>query len=226
MNCTTTRRVIDEADNPANLPYEAAGHLEGCGPCRQLAGEREQLRKLLLEPARVSAPANFEAMVARRLAVRTAERRPFWMATGFYLRAAGAAATLAFMILVIQVTRKPVVPSAAPPNVETIAIGPLPGVGSDRTPSVTPNGTGAVIGKDRNGGAFRRGYKRGLPAVSNTEATAVVARDLTEQPRAILLVRNSGSEREIAVPMVSVGAQPWLSFSLQPQDERGVRITF
>jgi hypothetical protein len=59
----------------------------------------------------------------------------------------------------------------------------------------------------------------------NVPDAAAIA-EIPEPPRAILLVRTSGSEREIAVPMVSVGAQPWFSVNLQTQDERGVRTAF
>jgi hypothetical protein len=227
MNCTTTRRVIDAADNPASLPYEAAGHLEGCGPCRLFAGERERLRKLLLEPTRVSAPANFEAMVARRLAARVTQRRPFWLAPAFYLRAGTAAAALACMILVIQmawVGRSGPTPYPPPPVATSDNPGPNPGAGAsvpDKT-MLRAATTGNRSGETR-AVRFRRALPVGyVPDVMPRETIA----DITAQPRALILVRNSGSEREIAVPMVSVGAQPWFSVSLQTQNERGIRTAF
>jgi hypothetical protein len=224
MNCSTNRRLIDEANNPAHLPYEVASHIEACRACREFAGEREQLRKLLLEPARVAAPSNFEAVVARRLAGRRAQTRPFWAATGFYLRAAGAAAALACAVLVIQVVRVRSVSTPTGDNLHFEA--PLiPDLNAQQGTSppkwTTPAGIGvvAVIKPVRNWGP------RPLRP-TNTDATPLeaVSRDLMEQPRALLLIRNSGSEREVAVPMISVGAQPWLSVSFQ--DERGVRAAF
>lgn len=221
MNCSTTRRVIDEVDNPANLPYEAAGHLEGCVPCGQFAGERERLRKLLLEPARVSAPANFEAMVARRLAGRATRKRSFWLSTGFYLRAGAAAAALACMTLVIQMAwlgRTTSISRMAPPNVASN--------NDQKAPSLQ-------AGKDASNRATTAsqpkqvGPRRTVPVkyVPDVIAKETVA-DMTAQPRALILVRNSGSEREIAVPMVSVGAQPWFSVSFQSQDQRAIRSAF
>ncbi len=228
MKCSIARRVIDEVDNPANLPYEAAGHLEGCGPCRQFAEERDQLRKLLLEPLRVSAPANFETMVARRLARRAGERRPFWLAGGFYLRAAGAAVALASLILVAQVTMLRRVPSPAvlpisdAARLNTLSI-PAPEVtGGQKTgPDITP------VTVTKAFSLIRSGKPRGalVKPPSNRFVTAAIT-EMTMQPRALLLVRNPGSEHEIAVPMVSVGAQPWLSISLHSQDERGIRAAF
>ena len=222
MNCSTNRRLIDEANNPAHLPYEVASHLEACGACREFAGGREQLRKLLLEPARVAAPSNFEAVVARRLAGRRAQTRSFWAATGFYLRAAGAAAALACAVLVIQVVRVRTVSTQIGNGDPAPAVSPS-GIAKERTPTppVTVIETPGNVAKKPGSSWGRRPLRNFDPEATPLEA---VGGDLMEQPRALLLIRNSGSEREIAVPMISVGAQPWLSVGFQ--DERGVRAAF
>jgi hypothetical protein len=229
MKCSTIRRVIDEVDNPANLPYEAAGHLEECVGCRQFAGERQHLRKMLLEPARVSAPADFEAVVARRLAQRGGETRPFWLAGGFYLRTAGAAAALACMILVIQVTLlKPVAPTpfshgreGTSPNPPAIS---ATDAGAGKNPSNLESGGRITPGIGYS--LVRGNSHRGLAKSASGRTLATPNPDVTTQLRALLLVRGSGAEHEIAVPMVSVGAQPWLSVSLRSQEEQGVRTAF
>jgi len=223
MKCSAARRVIDEVDSPASLPYQAAGHLEGCAPCRQFAAEREQLKKLLLEPLRVSAPANFEVMVARRLATRGDQKRPFWLAGGFYLRAAGAAVALASLILVAQVTLFRYAPVSGPREAAIDNHRSAPStqqVGGDK---VVPPSTPTIIGNRADSPiSNRRSHRASLRVPSER----TVAPAITDMTRAVLLVRNSGSEHEIAVPMVSVGAQPWLSISLQSQDQGGVRAAF
>jgi hypothetical protein len=228
MKCSATRRTIDQADDPASLPFETAAHVERCSSCSQFASERKQLRKLLMEPHRVSAPANFEGMVARRLAERGAGR-PFWLAIGFYLRAAGAAAALACLVIVIQTVRlKPVSSPALPPS--NVAINPAPGI--EEAPSAKENTSAGnlrseasltTVGTVKGGHHMPIRKQRVVLDAVNTEWT-LAATDMTAQPRALILVRNSGSEQEIAVPMVSVGAMPWVPVSVS-QDERG-RIAF
>src|SRR5215470_1220587 len=202
MKCSTARKVIDEVDNSANLPYQTAGHLEGCEPCRQFAAEREQLRKLLVQPLRVSAPANFEAMVARRLAKRSAEKRPFWLAGGFYLRAAGAAAALACLILVAQVTmlkrvsQAPLSPATELADVRPIpapqgTVGDPPGVGSDKAaPTTAP-----VPLVKRVNSLITHSKARSDLVKAHVDGPVT---NMAMQPRALLLVRNPGSEHEIA----------------------------
>src|SRR5262245_25069861 len=231
MKCSISRRVIDEAEDPASLPYAAASHLEGCASCRQFADERGRLRKLLLEPVRVSAPANFEAMVARRLSQRAAQRRPFWFGGGFYVTAGAAATALACMILAVQLSRSN---RLAPPPGSTGGV-----VAESQLLTPTPKPNEGVIGPVSPGRGGLRNYiprktvyrphpeKTGdLAGVATPVATVSGITDITAQTRALLLVRNSGSERQILVPMVSVGAQPWLSVSLPAGEERGVRTSF
>jgi hypothetical protein len=221
MKCSTIRRVIDETDDPSNLTYQTAAHVEGCGSCRQFAAEREQLRRLLLEPRRVSAPANFEAMVARRLAERGG-RRPFWQATGFYLRTAGAAVALACLVMVVQMARfKTVSPTYTRPLESAASLAPEAIENNVTKSPVKPLAVGGgKVTSPVHGIRPRGGLVRPAP-----EVTAAIA-DMAPQPRALLLVRNAGSEQEIAVPMVSVGAQPWVPVSFRLQDERGLRMAF
>ena len=227
MKCSTTRRMIDQADDPASLQYETAAHIEGCSSCRQFASEREQLRKLLLEPRRVAAPANFEAMVARRLAERGGSRA-FRPAIGFYLRAAGAAAALACLVLVIQTTRFSPVSQVSRPSLDQLAeksLAEKPPVhtenrGVDNPPPVQPFAT--VIKAHSRVHPGRRGSQGSV----RPESPLALAADIAAQPRALLLVRNAGSEQEIAVPMVTVGAQPWMPVNVSSQDARGLRMAF
>jgi len=218
MKCSTTREIIDQADDPASLPYQTAAHVEGCGSCRQFASEREQLRKLLLEPHRVSAPANFEAMVARRLAQRGATR-PFRLAIGFYLRAAGAATALACLVLVIQMAR---LKTASP------ALQQFPEVATDIRPDAgkSSGNDGATLKPKTSRVTVLKATfpvhstkPRSFLRAAESSVTAASA-DMTTQPRALLLVRNAGSEQEIAVPMVTVGAQPWVPVSVSSQEAR------
>jgi len=219
MKCSTTRKIIDQADDPASLPFQTAAHVEGCSSCRQFASEREQLRKLLLEPRRVSAPANFEAVIARRLAQQRGSR-PVRVGIGFYLRTGGAAAALACLVLIVQMARlNP--GSQAPPRDDRIAVS-TPATnenkGIDKSHAAPPAPAVAPL-------PVRTGRARGSRVRVTPEPVLAAIADMTAQPRAIILLRNSGSEQEIAVPMVSVGAQQWLPVSVRSQDER-VRMTF
>jgi len=179
----------------------------------------------------VSAPANFEAMVARRLSQRAAQRRPFWFGGGFYVTAGAAATALACMILAVQLSR-------------SNRLGPMPTSTGDvvaerQPPTATPKPNEGVSGLVSSGPERPHSYfprksvyrphpeKTGdLAGVATPVATVSGITDITAQTRALLLVRNSGSERQILVPMVSVGAQPWLSVSLPAGEERGVRTSF
>jgi hypothetical protein len=167
-------------------------------------------------------------MVARRLAERR-DRRPFWVATGFYLRAAGAATALACLVLVIQMARIKTSSPNPEPSSPQIATSIVPRASEEKPtggsretyPKVTPAGE-----RKATLGVHPVRAQRHLPAVESESGLTGAIVAVTTQPRALLLVRNAGSEQEIAVPMVSVGAQPWVPVSFRPQDERVVRMAF
>jgi hypothetical protein len=96
--CIRIRRQIDEADQPDSLDFETIRHTEACGECLRFADDRHALRRLLASESRVSAPANFDAMLRARLRERV-EQKPSWLSPAAYLRV--GAATAALLVAVV-----------------------------------------------------------------------------------------------------------------------------
>jgi hypothetical protein len=72
MSCKKFRVEIEEAGQGATLGAAAAKHTATCASCRALRADREALRALVAELARVDAPADFEFRLRARMA-RTEE---------------------------------------------------------------------------------------------------------------------------------------------------------
>lgn len=101
-NCNQIKRMIDEADQPEIMPFEATHHLNACASCRMFADERAGLRALLNGIPRVNAPINFDAQLKAR--INTAKAKPAfsWFSPALYLRFGAASAALLIAVFVAQ----------------------------------------------------------------------------------------------------------------------------
>lgn len=68
MSCKKFRTEIEEAGRTASLGAAASAHLVSCASCRAFRSEREALRGLVANLARVDAPADFEFRLRARIA--------------------------------------------------------------------------------------------------------------------------------------------------------------
>jgi hypothetical protein len=68
MSCKKFRTEIEEAGRTASVSAAASAHLAACAPCRAFRSEREALRGLVAELARLDAPADFEFRLRARIA--------------------------------------------------------------------------------------------------------------------------------------------------------------
>jgi hypothetical protein len=67
MSCGKFKTLIEESEGGA-LAADAAAHVSACDSCRAFRRERERLRLLVAELARVDAPADFEFRLRARVA--------------------------------------------------------------------------------------------------------------------------------------------------------------
>ncbi len=74
MKCAQCQSIIDDIGDMDRLPNDAARHVASCSACERFGVELLALRRLLREPARVTAPETFDIGLARRL--REARTKP------------------------------------------------------------------------------------------------------------------------------------------------------
>ena len=225
IGCKQVKRFVDEADNPALLPYEAAGHLDSCPPCKQFADERAALREMLASAERVTAPVNFDAVLKARLAERVDSRTPAWLAPAFLFRFGAATAALAVAIIAAGTgglfsgpqpqtrsdARVAETKQAEPGSGAVAALGQPSPAETEGAPEVV-----AEPGRARASQATQVRYSRATTRAVRAgmrDPDGMTARDMRGmgvQDGAVVLVRGKDGEREVPMPTVSVGAQSLL----------------
>lgn len=222
-SCKQIKRIIDESDCPDALPFVASGHLSKCGECQVFAEERTKLRQMLASPARVNAPANFDAILRERLQERTARRSLAWLSpAGYWKLGAATAGLLAFFVTAQYIVTPPdSAKSVVPPNPGPMAVvppTPSPQSGSpnsvEMTESTQPQRSITVADRGR-----REPYRATVQPVS-------MARGRNVPPPDVVILRGPDGEMEVPVRTVSVGAQPVLYVSGGQPSAPPVRATF
>ncbi|HYL98047.1 MAG TPA: hypothetical protein VEZ90_03755 [Blastocatellia bacterium] len=238
MKCRNARKLIDEANNVEILPFEANAHIDSCVDCRRRVDERQALSALLTSTGRISAPANFDAVLRFKLNERLARRwAPFGIRSSLYLRFGTATAVVVCLVVGGDLALKYRNSGARPPKV-AIGEGPGSSAGTPRpvteaTPTIQQkandrSGTG-LSSKDRttrliaNAGTLRSFShpRRGtyFPSLNRMDPTTEAA--------ALFLLQGSGSERRLAIPYVIVGGQqPVVNVSSNVQPGQDVRVAF
>lgn len=243
--CNEIQRRIDEADNIESYDLDVARHTEACEACRRFAGERAALRALIGSTARVAAPINFDAVLHARLAEVKGRKGPAWLGVAFYLRAGAATAALAVTVFVAQhmgfFAPTATEPASAPNTPDTAErVKPTeesqpPVLDNSATPAApdthvlavdnTPHRVVVIPAGANTGGrsrAMNAGSRRGagVPLMAPVDA-AFVDSDA-------ILIRGRNGQRDVAVPTVSVGAQPLIygNAGRQPQAPRAVTVSF
>jgi hypothetical protein len=206
--CNRIRDLIDQSHRADALPPEAAAHAEFCDACRKFAEERESLRALLSEGARVNVPGNFNAVLNQRLEAVRGKRRTFARFTESFsgamltrLATAAAAAVLA-AILVPQFF--------APQNPQQGQLELAGDSPAAQQPAAAPQPQRLV---DSNLDASSRQQASTLFSDRNRRVAAVASRSRGGVPFAdvrtgVMLVREGGRDEEMSFSTVTVGAQP------------------
>jgi hypothetical protein len=240
--CNEIQRRIDEADGIESYDLEVARHTEACDACRRFAHERAALRELIGSTARVTAPINFDAVLHARLAEVKGRKGWAWLNPAFYLRAGVATAAVAVTVFVAQQMGffAPIAtPPANAPNADVTANVVQPATegqptGSNNSTSTDAPETSVVVTPQHDvvipaiartvarSRAMAAGARRGagVPLMSPVDAAFV-------DGDAILIPGRNG-QRDVAVPTVSVGAQPLIygNAGRQPQAARAVTVSF
>jgi hypothetical protein len=228
VDCKQTRRMIDEADRPELLPFEASSHVAACPDCGSFAEERARLRSLLVSGTRVTVPVNFDAVLKSRLAQARGRDGFAWLSPAGYLRLGGATAALVVMVFGAQYAGlfgvdstteqraglagngqhavEPVQPSPPPPAINSYEPGP-------RHTSV---GTNSYLRVNRY---QNRTVGAGVPLEIPRE-------DYLPEDSGVMLVRGSNGEGEVSLPMVSVGAQPLVYANAGRRTARTIGTSF
>lgn len=234
MGCKQIKRLIDEADRPDLLSYEATKHMDSCADCQAFASERAGLRELLGSTARVTAPANFDAMLRARLAERAARSRFAWLTQSAYMRFGAATAMLVAAIFVAQTDGWLFNSSDAPSQTQPPAVAQTPSPGPDggqaRTSPAPANGSAGTLAAPRTLRVAQLPLSRAAVgqhrAVARPVATRADEMAAEDEDRAVVLVRGRNGERELSMPTISVGAQSLMYVSAGRQVSGNIRASF
>jgi hypothetical protein len=199
--------MIDEADHPESLPFEASSHVAGCPDCGSFAEERARLRSLLVFGSRVTVPPNFDAVLRSKLAEVNARNGYAWFSPVGYLRLGGATAALIVMVFGAQYaglfgsdnpkTDQQMADVVKPQGtVPEIAVQP-PIISGGRDPRPITVSSGTFPRRSRYS---ERTSVSGVPVEIPRE-------DYLHEDGGVMLVRGSNGEGEVSLPLVSVGAQ-------------------
>jgi len=226
-SCKSIRELIDEADNPNLLPFEVSQHVDSCRECERFSTERAGLRNLLGSGVRITAPMNFDAMLAARLAETRNRGWLSWLVPANYFRLGAATAGVAALVLVAQysglfsgnltASQQAIVPTTNQLERTPSTQGsPEPAIVADnhRQPQrVTPIVIGPRIGSGRLAAATI-GRVRPRETVSSDDL-------------GVVLVRGQNGGSDVQMPTVSLGAQPLLYVSAgKQQPSRNVGASF
>jgi hypothetical protein len=224
ITCNHTKKLIDEADRPERLPLEASSHIALCEGCKVFASERAGLRELIGSSARVTAPANFDALLRERIDASRA-RGPFaWLGGVGYMRLGAATAVLLVAVFAglysgffssdrQATTHQPV--ASAQPTETASTLQTAPTAPASRITPVHSIAQTVSVGGRRAGG--RRMI---LPKTELTDP------DLAGIDPAVVILRGPEGERELPMPAVSVGAQPLMYVGAGRQTGAGTRTSF
>ncbi|HKV39973.1 MAG TPA: hypothetical protein VJX67_12230 [Blastocatellia bacterium] len=238
MNCSDIRDLIDVADSPAASPFELASHIESCSGCNSFRQQRVALRELLTSPARVSAPPDFDLVLKRQLRERLdsgRRSRLFEWLPGLtrpvYLKAAVAALAILLATTAGYLYHsKQVVPPSTLTAVNGGPVVPPPApIARPSAPQPGPTaGTPELSGLRQVIPVRYRRRTRRMAGDSTLarEIDPMPVSDPLGQAVELFLIRNSNSEREVAVPAVSVGKQPLFYVSAQRSPDEGRRVSF
>src|SRR6185503_2137802 len=228
-SCKSIRELIDEADNPNLLPFEVSQHVDACRDCERFSTERAGLRNLLASGVRVTAPMNFDAMLAARLAETRNRGWLSWLVPANYFRLGAATAGVAALVLVAQYSglfSSNLTPSQQATVATTKSKQP------ERPPSAQPVFEAGIVADNH------RQPQRVTPIVigqrmgSSRLAAATIGRvrpreAVSSDDLGVVLVRGQNGGSDVQMPTVSLGAQPLLYVSAgKQQPVRNVGASF
>lgn len=210
LSCSDFKLLADDFGDLERMPPEAYRHSEGCADCARFARELAALRALLREPARVTAPPDFDARLARALRERDGQREPGrsrgW---AFSAQMAAAAASVVLAVGAVFFVGLPgggdTEPDHAPVTVATNTNTALGNSGAPLPPTdlAVPD-VAAEVSVDVP--TLRVSSGRSTP-VSRPRRMAREAREAT------IVLGDAAGVRVVSVPTIIVGAQEILPSS-------------
>ncbi|HSO73408.1 MAG TPA: hypothetical protein VLU47_01100 [Blastocatellia bacterium] len=233
VSCKRTRELIDEADHPEALSFEASSHLESCPECGSFAEHRARLRNLLASGSRVGVPMNFDAVLKARLADAKSRSAFGWLNPAGYLKLGAATAGLVVVVIAAQyggLFRSE--QSAGEPRLAGAGnpAGTLPPQALLAKPSGVFGGPVAVAAGAV--GSSARHHMRGIRGSARKAGAGVPleipGEDYLHLDGGVMLVRGPNGEADVSLPMVSVGAQSliYASAGASPRSVRSVGTSF
>jgi hypothetical protein len=209
-NCNQIKRLIDEAEQPEVMSFEATHHLNACTSCRLFADERASLRALLNGIPRVNAPINFDAQLKAR--INTAKAKPAfsWLSPALYLRFGAASAVLLIGVFVAQyngmfslTNNSAAVETPVPVLTITPPMAQAPGTHDVKLPVTSERNSPRVMVATPV--AASRVNHRVQPMLAKLEDDS-----MSNRVPGVIFRRSSGNDVEVPMLPVSVGAQQGL----------------
>ncbi len=227
-NCNNIKKLIDEAEQPDLLSFEATHHLDACAPCRLFADERASLRDLLNGMPRVNAPMNFDAQLKARITTAKAKPTFAWASPALYLRFGAATAALVVAVFVAQYNGMLPLTNNSASTGDTPFIANNPSAKSDdsienpitQSPDRVEVKPRAVTPTINYVATPNRGNHRVRPIPEKLEGESMPDR----VPG--LIVRRSGREVELPMLPVSLGAQQQLINRSSRSSVQPIAISF
>jgi hypothetical protein len=228
-SCKSIRELIDEADNPNLLPFEVSQHVDACRECERFSAERAGLRNLLGSGVRVTAPMNFDAMLAARLAETRNRGWLSWLVPANYFRLGAATAGVAALVLVAQYSGL-FSSSVTPRQRNTVATSTSDQ--SESTASAQPAPPAEIVADDHRQPQRLTPVVMGQRINAGRVAAATIGRVRPREPVSsddlgVVLVRGQNGGSDVQMPTVSLGAQPLLYVSAgKQQSSRNAGASF
>lgn len=234
VSCNKIRRLIDEADHPESLSFEASSHVASCPDCGVFAEDRTRLRRLLASGSRVSVPMNFDAVLKARLAQANARSAFAWLSPAASLKLGATAAGLVVMIFAAQYGGLFSKEGAEELHGRTVAPTSNPGVTQVPVLPATPP---VIVGAPTPVAATAATnpspqYSHRIREVGRTPDAGVPleipGEDYLHQDGGVMLVRGPNGEGDVSLPMVSFGAQSlvYASAGASPRSARTIGTSF
>jgi hypothetical protein len=211
MDCRKAQSIVDDVGDLDRLPPEAARHVAGCADCERFGDDLVRLRALLREPARVAAPEDFDAQLARRLrAARSTTRVSRPVSAWRWLPDQGLAAAAAIVLVVASAAVVDRVLFDAPPAAETT----VAEAGPTAPPVPAPIAEAPAPGSEATVAPAEIDTHEAQPAIARVaRAERVLPRraarpEIAPAPReAMVHVSDARGSRVVEVPEVLVGAE-------------------
>ena len=213
-DCIKIKAAIDDLMGE-EMPMFVASHISSCSECCSYADKLSQLRNLIRDSHRVTAPDDFDARLRQRLQHRSSQTRSIWSFIPTPALAAAAVFVIAASITYSLIRQHSVNTQTGKPGETASAVTPA---SSATQPSSDSGLALATAAQPSHTNEVENVRKK--PAV--LEPRAISTRSVAEVPGVTILLRDGQKgEQVMRVPQVIIGSKP-----VMPRDSLNRRVQY